>query len=276
MKKIYILTMLVLVLFASCEKVVDINLPSAPPKLVIDAAFEVFFNSSPVTANTDVKLSLSTDFFNDSIPKVTNATVFVTDLTNNTIINFADNNLDGNYQPTTTFIPEDDINYELTVIYENETYKSTTTKTKSAPITDIKQGDKTLFTGTETEIEVRFTDNADVENFYLFDFTDTNFLAIEDRFFNGTDYRFSYFFNEDEIELPTNLTIKMSGITKEYFTYFRVLIDQSGQDGGGPFETIPSTLLGNIINTTNDDNFPLGYFHISESDTFTVDLVNKN
>ena len=68
----------------------------------------------------------------------------------------------------------------------------------------------------------------------------------------------------------------MSGISKDYFSYFRVLVNQSGQNSGGPFESVPSSLLGNMVNRTNEDNFPLGYFHISETDTFTVDLVQKN
>ena len=67
----------------------------------------------------------------------------------------------------------------------------------------------------------------------------------------------------------------MSGITKDYYTYFQVLSSQSGQGGGGPFQSIPSSLLGNIVNTTNDANFPLGYFHISETDTYSIRLVEK-
>ena len=64
----------------------------------------------------------------------------------------------------------------------------------------------------------------------------------------------------------------MLGISKEYFTYLRILIGQSGQNGGGPFETVPTSLLGNMINTTNENNFPLGYFHIAETDTFAIFL----
>ena len=81
---------------------------------------------------------------------------------------------------------------------------------------------------------------------------------------------------EDEIELPATVTIKLSGITKDFYTYFEILTSQSGAADGGPFETPPTALLGNIINTTNEDNFPLGYFHISETDNFTIDLVEKN
>ena len=68
----------------------------------------------------------------------------------------------------------------------------------------------------------------------------------------------------------------MSGISKDYFNYFRILKDQSGQNGGGPFQSVPSSLLGNMIHTTNEANFPLGYFHISETDTYTINLVAKN
>lgn len=265
-----------IMLFSNCEKVVDIEVPSIEPKLIIDATFEVFFDQNPAVANTEVKLSLSADYFDETIPEVSNATVFLTNLSNNVIINFSDANADGVYEPVTSFIPEDDVTYELTVIYNNETYKGKATKVKSTTLTNVEQGDKTLFTGEETELKVNFTDDGQLDNYYLFNFTNTIYLAIEDRYFNGSDYNFSYFLEEDEIELPATITVTMSGISKEYFTYFRILLDQSGINGGGPFQSVPASLLGNMINTTNDDNFPLGYFHISETDTFTISLVEKS
>ena len=275
MKKIYIIPFLLIFLFANCEKVIDVDVPSIEPKLVIDASFEVLFDETPVTANTIVKLTLSSDYFEDEIPTVTNATVFLRNLSDNSIINFSDVNLDGNYEPVNSFIPADNVEYELTIIHDNETYKGKATKVKSTPFTNVIQGDKTLFSGKETELKVDFKDDVDQENYYLFDFTENIFLTIEDRFFNGTDYNFPYFYQEDQIEVPTTVTLKMSGISKEYYTYFRVLVDQSGQSGGGPFQSVPSSLLGNMINTTNEANFPLGYFHISETDTFTINLVEK-
>ncbi len=275
MKKIYILPIFICFLFANCEKVIDVDVPSIAPKLVIDATFEVLFDEDPVRANTAVKLSLSADYFDDEIPTVTNATVFVTNLANNAIINFTDANADGTYTPTSAFIPADDVTYELTVIYENETYKAEATKVKSTPFVSVVQGDETLFTGDEIQLKIEFQDDETVENYYLLDYTNNVFLALDDRFFNGSLYNFSSFYQEDEIEVPTTVTIKMHGITKEYYTYFEVLISQSGQNSGGPFESVPASLLGNIINTTNDDNFPLGYFHISETDTFTIDLVEN-
>jgi hypothetical protein len=276
MKNINLLPFVLLLFLLSCEKVIDVDVPSIEPKLIIDASFEVLFDETPVTANTIVKLRLSADYFDEAIPTVTNATVFITNLSNNTVINFSDADADGNYEPITTFIPADDVDYELTVIHNNETYKGKASKVKSSQFISVAQGDETLFSGKETEVKVSFTDNASEENFYLFDFENNSFLSIEDRFFNGTDYNFSFFYQEDEIELPTTVRVKMSGITKEYFTYFRILINQSGQNSGGPFQSIPSSLLGNVINTTNEVNFPLGYFHISETDTYSLSLVEKN
>lgn len=272
----YVLILFVVFIFSKCEKVIDVDVPSIAPKLIIDAAFEVNFDETPVTANTVVKLRLSADYFDTELPIVTNATVYVTNLNSNSVINFNDINLDGNYVPDVSFIPEDDIPYELTIIYNGETFKGEATKVKSTPFTNVVQGDETLFSGKETEVKVNFTDDANANNFYLFDFTNSLFLAIEDRFFNGSDYNFSFFYGEDDIELPATVNIKISGITEQYFTYFRVLIDQSGQNAGGPFETIPASLVGNMVNTTNPNEFPLGYFHISETDTFTLNLVEKD
>ena len=276
MKKLYILPVLMIMLFSNCEKVVDIEVPSIQPKLIIDASFEVFFDKIPVNANTVVKLRLSADYFEETIPTVTNATVFLTDLSNNTIINFSDEDADGNYEPLNPFIPIDNVTYELTIIYDNETYKGTATKVKSTPLSKVEQGDKTLFSGEEIELKISFKDNILEENYYLFNIDFYNFLTIEDRFFNGTNYNFSYFYEDENIEFRQEIDIKISGITKEYFTYFRVLVDQSGQNSGGPFETVPSSLLGNMINITNESNFPLGYFHISETDTFTISLVERS
>lgn len=277
MKKLKIIPILLLLIFTSCEKVVDIVVPSIEPKLTIDATFEVLFDENPVRANNIVKLRLSTDYFNNVISTVTNATVFLTNLSDNSIVNFSNLNSDGDYIPVNSFIPEDDIPYELTIIYKNETYKGKAIKTKSAKLESVTQGDKTIFSGEEIEIEISFLDkdNESKGDYYLFNIDVYNFLTIEDRFFNGTLYNFSYFYRDKNIKFPQNVAIKMSGISKNYYTYFRILQKQSGERSGGPFESVPSSLLGNMINTTNEANFPLGYFHISETDTFTIDLVKK-
>ena len=272
MKKLALIIYSSIFLF-SCEEVVQIDVPSGTPKLVIEALFEVYFDQVPVTANTVVKLRLSADYFEEQTPIITNAHVTQRNLNDDTIISLVDQNLEGNYSPINSFIPEDNVSYELSIIYNNEIFKGITTKSKTPNFINVKQGDNTLFSGEETEVVVEFQDDESKENYYLIDFSKNLYLTIEDRFFNGSDYNFSFFFQEDEIELPEDIIVKMSGITKDYHTYFRVLSNQSGQSGGGPFQTTPSSLLGNIVNTTYSENFPLGYFHIAETATYFLSLT---
>jgi hypothetical protein len=234
------------------------------------------FDQNPIVSNNSVKLRLSADYFEDVIPIVTDATVFLTNLSNNEDIPFSDVNADGDYEPSDPFFPLDGVEYELTVIYNNETYKGKATKVKTSKLITVEQGEKTLFSGDEIELKISFQDNEAQENYYLFNIDIYNYLAIEDRYFDGSIYNFSYFYEDENIEFPKSIPIKLSGITKEYFTYFRVLISQSGQNAGGPFQSAPSSLLGNITNTSNEANFPLGYFHISETDTLNLELVEKN
>lgn len=261
-------------MFFGCEDVIDIEVSSSESKLIIDAIFEVYHNHTPVTANTVVKLRESTNYFDDEIPAISNpATVLLKDLTNDIDIIFEDNNSDGNFLPVNPFIPIENVDYELNIFYNEDLYQSQSQLITTTGFSEVYQGNSTLFTGEEIEVNVSFIDDVNTENNYLFNFSNDLFLPIQDRFFNGSTYNFSFFYQEDEVEIPSTVLIKMSGVTKEYLTYFNVLISQSGQQAGGPFETIPSSLLGNIVNTTNNKNFPLGYFHISETDTYNLSLI---
>jgi len=273
--QLFIASLLFIFMVTSCEKIVDIDTPIGESRLIIEAVFEVYFNNNPITAKTEVRLTTSAPYFDENIPKVTDATVFITNLSDNSVVNFTYSNQKGTYLPNTNFIPSDDIIYELTVIHENEIYKSTNTKQKTPSLVSVIQGDKTLFSGKETEIKIKFEDDPSQENFYIFDFDGNLRTALEDRFFNGSVYEFSFFYQEDEIELPRNVTIKIASATKDYYEFYRVVLNQSGQNGGGPFQSVPASLLGNIINKTNFKNFPLGYFHIADVDKFDLDLVEK-
>jgi|TARA_B110000908_G_scaffold110414_1_gene129489 hypothetical protein len=272
MKKLALLICCTIFLF-NCEEVVEIDVPTGTPKLVVEALFEVYFDEIPLTTQAIVKLRLSAGYFDGELPLVTNAFVTLANSSNNTIVSFEDGDLDGNYIPTSVFTPEDNVVYELSVTYNNEVFKGKASKVKTPLFINVEQGTKTLFSGNETEVIVEFSDDELQENFYLFDFTNNLYLSIEDRFFNGSDYNFSFFYQEEEVEIPSDVTIKMAGVSKNYYTYFRVLSSQSGQSGGGPFQTTPSSLLGNIVNTTDITNFPLGYFNISETATYTLSLT---
>jgi hypothetical protein len=61
--------------------------------------------------------------------------------------------------------------------------------------------------------------------------------------------------------------MSVQGIDERYFNYMNKLIAIAGSSGGSPFATPPATLRGNIVNQTNQKNYPLGYFHLSEIDS---------
>jgi hypothetical protein len=65
------------------------------------------------------------------------------------------------------------------------------------------------------------------------------------------------------------IIIRNYGVSERFYEFMFILLLQNSQDGGGPFETQPATVRGNCINQTNPNNYPLGYFRLSEADEFT-------
>ncbi|RZS92640.1 uncharacterized protein DUF4249 [Aquimarina brevivitae] len=254
----------------SCEDVIEVDVPTAPPKLVIDANFEVYFNEDPVSTEGGIRLTTTAPFFDDDVPTVSGATVFITDLSDDTIITFTESTEPGLYTASSPFNPQLGVAYELTVIYQGDTYIATASRIPAVPIDNVEEGDGTLFGGDEKEVIVSFTDDGSRRDYYLFDFDFNLYLPIEDEFFQGEAFNFSYFY-EDTIDNRV-VTIKILGVDEQYFNYFSILNEQSGQEGD-PFQAPPSELRGNIINTTTPAKYPLGYFNISETDRFEITLT---
>ena len=108
MKRILVL-LAVLATSISCEDVIDVELNTTEPKLVIEASINLLEDGS---SSSTVKLSTTAPFFDSEIPIVDNATVVITD-ENGIIYPFAFTT-DGIY--SSTLIPELGIDYTLEVI----------------------------------------------------------------------------------------------------------------------------------------------------------------
>ena len=87
--------------------------------------------------------------------------------------------------------------------------------------------------------------------------------VYDDEFFDGNTI-FGYYFVED-LAPGDEVQFNLYGVSEAYHNFMFILLQQTGD--GGPFETQPATVRGNIVNETNPDNFPLGYFRISEVST---------
>ncbi len=267
MKKIFLLFS-VIVIFTSCQDVVDINTPNTAPKLVVDASLQ--WEKGTAGNEQKIKLSMTTNYFSEIIPAASGATVLVSNSVG-TNFNFIENASSGEYV-CSTFIPQIGEVYTLRIDYLGQTYFATETMKSVPEITRIEQETRPGFDPDKDLIQVRayFLDPGNSTDYYLFRYQ-TNFtaipefLAIDDEFFQGNEI-FGLYQNED-LKPGNLLEIKAYGISERYFNYMAILTSIAGSAGGAPFQTPSSTLRGNVVNSTNPDNFPLGFFSIGETST---------
>ncbi len=246
----------------SCTEVVDVDVPTAAPRLVIEASLD--WENGTLGNQQTIHLSLSTPYFDENkVIPVAGATVKVTNNANGVVFSFADLN-NGEYF-TSNFIPEVNQEYTLEVVYNNETYTAIETLMSVVDIDEVYQSIDQGFDKEALEVNVLFTDRAGIENYYLMKFQQQGdylpiLFDISDEFTDGNQM---VIFNEDEdYVVGDNLDIALYGISKQYYNFIRLLVEQSAE--GGPFATIPAQLKGNCINITNAENYAFGYFRLTQ------------
>lgn len=264
MRNLSIIVLLFAFSLTSCEEVIDLDLNTAEPKLVIEASIN-YYPQPNVTDFPIVKLSLTAPYFDNEIPAVTDAEVTITDENGNLYPFIHDEN--GRYYGDIQ--PQENTNYTLEIIYKNEIYTATTQLVKSVPFEFVEQKNDAGFSGEDIELKAFFTDPAGEDNYYFFEGTSQKgnvYDALTDEFFDG-NLIFGYYLVED-IAPGDVVNFNLYGINRQNYSYIFTLLQQ-GDAPSGPFETQPATVRGNIINQTNPDNFPLGYFRISEAFYFS-------
>jgi hypothetical protein len=73
-------------------------------------------------------------------------------------------------------------------------------------------------------------------------------------------YEDEYFQTDDKI------TMAFFKITEQFFNYLEKL-ELQADSGIGPFASPPINVKGNILNTTEEENYPYGYFSLNKIDT---------
>jgi len=252
----------------SCEDVITIDVPFSEPKLVIDASINWF--KGTIGNQQEIKLTLSAPYFDNEIPPATGAEIIITDTHNNTF-QFIEEGISGIYK-NDTFIPEIEGTYNLDITYNNEKYTATEILKSVSSIEFIEQENDGGFSGDEIEIKAYYNDPINVENHYLFEFTNDiptipSLAVYNDEFTDGN--QIFAFYSEEDLSADDEIIIRNYGVSERFYEFMFILLLQNSQDGGGPFETQPATVRGNCINQTNPNNFPLGYFRLSEADEFT-------
>ena len=270
MKRILNSILLIIVLFFSaCTDVIDVEVPTEEAKLVIEASI----NWEKETSGSDqtIYLSKSTPFFdtNGTVP-VVGASVVITNNNDGSFFEFNDQN-DGSYT-TSNFIPVLNDSYTLEVMSEGETYNAQETFVPVVPILEVYQSTE-KFLPEVLEVNFDFLDPVEEENYYYIKFkeqadTFPRLLDFKDEFVNGN---LITVFNErqenediNQVEYAPGDTVNMEliGISKRYYEYIQLLINQS--ESGGPFDTTPVALRGNCTNQNDPNNFAYGYFRLTE------------
>lgn len=268
MKKYIILFVSIITTLSSCEDVVDIDLNTTEPKLVIEASIN--WEKGTLGNEQEIKLTITAPYYDAEILPANGAIVTVVDSNSNTY-NFTEDGITGIYK-NSTFTPILNETYTLTINYQSEVYTATETLIPVVTIDYIEQEDEGGFLGDEIELKAYYTDPENEDNYYFFEFLNTNITDIpdlevyDDEFSDGNQI-FGYYSHED-IEVGDVVEIKNYGVSERFYNYMSILLEQSGE-GRGPFGTQPTSVRGNCINQTNSENFPLGYFRLSEVDAIT-------
>lgn len=260
-------------LLASCTDVVEVDVPKAPIRLVVEASLD--WEQGTPGNEQSIQLRTSTPYFeNQDNPPVSGASVEVVNLDTGETFVFAEG-APGNYV-IDTFVPILGNRYQLDVLYEGERYRAIETLFPVSPFTEISQsteeGENDVL-----EVNVSFQDPEDIPNWYYLRFQAQGDLLpelfyIEDEFIDGNEFTIFYEKIEDEEQniqefQPGDVVdIQFYGISEDYYNYLQLLIDQF-DSAGEPFSAAPVPLVGNCINLDNPDNIAYGYFRVTEKTT---------
>lgn len=257
------LILIVSLLFFSCEEVINVDLDTAPPRLVIDASID-WMKNTPGNEQR-IKLSTTTGYFSPDFPSVSGATISVTN-SKNVVFDFLETANKGEYV-CTDFVPVIGEKYSLTVLLNGQSYTASETLIEVPEIDEtIVQNSEGGMTGDELEIQYSFQDDGSKDNYYLSGIDVSSFAfpaySVEsDEQFQGK--KMTQYYSHEDLKAGDSLNIKLYGVSKSFFAYFKKILLAAGGDSG-PFPATPTAVRGNIVNQSDSKNYAYGYFRLSE------------
>ena len=258
-------------IFLGCEKVIDLETDFNDTRLVVDANISKHRDS--LNAKASVKLSETVPYFSDEESIINDAIVSI-EINQKTHELYYDN-------PTKLYVAdinfiENNSDFVLLIEHKKNNYTSSSKLIKTPKIESVVFGDRKSLNKDEVELKVTFTDPPEEGNYYLWKFGPKksgkfDYLPALDKYINGNKFTFSFFIDKTEyLQDSDYINIEINGITEDYFNYLNILTSQAGAQNGRPFSTSSSVIKGNVVNNTNLENFPLGYFRVYEFDYFRL------
>jgi hypothetical protein len=239
--------------FISCEKVIDVDLNSEDPKVVIEGTF----TAGETTHNVVITRTMNFDEA-APYPTVDNAVVSVTDnLGNAQVLTFVGN---GTYQATAYPVIEGRT-YTLTVVADGKTYTAQSTAPSLVPIDEITVLSFQFGADTINALTPLRLDPAGIKNFYQFNLFNNGerldgIYLQDDAFVDGIQVQQPIFDNEGSYESGDTAFVEMFMIDEPVYNYFFALLQNQTATPANP--------------TSNFTGGCLGYFSARSKDTASV------
>ncbi len=270
---IYLVLILIISGLGACREVIDLELPVDQPQLIIEGNL-TYWADDPERNQVSVRVSTSGNYYDENVfHPVNDAILQLDDLQQGTSYDLSPiENQPGLYANTT--IPlELGNDYRLRLSYEGNEYESTGTILPVAQLDSFSYSyrKKTIFL--DEGYYFFFSGSTPKErgtNFYRFKIYENDSLYNE----RGDYLIQSDEFLQEEIdtlqlanyafEVGDSVRIEMYSLDKNMFSYYNELVELLFNDGG-LFSSPPRNPTTNIINTTNPQNPPLGFFQVSSA-----------
>ena len=263
---------IIITIFFSCEKVITIKSDYSDERIVFDAS--IFKNINENFATAIVKVNKTAPYFGENNTEIENANVYIK--TKNGNIDLDYDSKRKYYTKTINYINFEE-DYEIFIKYDEQNYYSLEKLIQIPGIESVEFGERKSLKKDEIELLVTFTDPLGIGDFYLWKFGPKgdekkyDYLVSKDLYTDGNQFTFSFFIDKTEYFKKNDFVIvEMTGLTEEGFNYLNVLTAQAGAQNGRPFSSASSVIRGNIINQSDSEKFPLGYYRVSEIDYFSL------
>jgi len=251
-------SIIIILFFASCEKVVLIDLNSKNPQPVVQA--NITNEPGPYT----VKINSTVNYYESNIfPAISGAGVVISDNTGNseTLTEASP----GVYK-TASMIGTIGRTYTLNFTYNGKQYSANSTMPGNVAIDSLlfqeSQGGGGGFRGGISPIPTyrvicKFKDTPGISNYYMLELTsnDTsafnknNTRVLSDKLADGQELSMTY---RTHFLLNDSVTVKLKSIDKPIYDFYNTLPNATGD--GGFLSSLPANPLNNI------SNGGLGYF----------------
>ena len=255
-----------LLALSSCEDVIELELGTTEPQLVIEATLDA---SNQIAT---VSLSKSNDFYDNSAPdKISSATITLSNGTGD-IFNLTETNT-GIYSAENVAANPDEV-FTISIEVNGVIYEAKAIVPHPVDLNEIEkiEGFNTPFggdneAGDSIQVAAVWDDPAGQENFYrIRTFADEAFqsniytVLTDDFIGDGAE---ATVLIRDQFKVNTIITLELLSTDENYYDYFFQLSSLVGEGGNS---TTPYNPVGNF------DEEALGYFGIFYSSTLSIEL----